>query len=774
MKKIFSLFLLALFLINGASAQQILDELAKPQPKDSLPDLWIVTMDMSRSMIDAKECPGLPTVYQQLRRLMENHGANNEDDTFVLQWSGTDKGWMVARNGLGKTNVKFYDDGSDIVKDLILRTFFANGFEDLISRVRYLCKNKDLFRYDMSFTSLVRPLSIYELTEVEHFDFSQYRKIYHILITDDGDVNDQWMQDYKWMRKWAPKNFNRYNEILPSVACSEFDFTSRKAGKFVELETYSKAQPRIYLTEYVTYQNDNPERVFPADSLIAVADFHENSISFVLNCDDTSVVFAYISSCMVNGHEIQVNQYLYPGDEIRVNYDKSYGNALGNSISVEGFYQENYQDRILNIRPRNVDFKGAMPQNFLSAETKAIGKKLLASAIIILLLSTLFILLWRNMVVLRVFVNGKCWSIRRKAMNKLKYDDYTIATVGCSEMNKTNAFFYKGKGISITEDNNATKPGQGLLLIKTWWLGKLLSGMYQEDVPPTNNSDRQLRFENENGFQNGDTIHFSYSNRLSHTLIIRFQSQRSITQQKKIPLLQKHNLEMLSSYYEKNADKIVSVRNNVVVNIIYTKNNGDYAVLNIFDLNSQNSSNRIFLRYSLMCLFEKTKNERKKTVAIARLLEVARRVLKSEKQKAGYMGTNSTDPNKEQTIQVDVSPMLSYLFLLKRGKTRMVYSPFADGKLSLVSKLIPLFPREKMILKNMPTGYEKLVFRDEWGLADPTMIRYAPKNFKSSTLAFFGSDSIRLLDEEKNFSYGHPEPSAEGTAYYSVHLNKIN
>lgn len=770
MKKIFSLFLIFLFLINGVSSQQILEKSAKPQPKDSLPDLWIITMDVSGSMLDTK----LASVPQRLSSMMRSYGVNNEEDTFVLQWSGTDKDWMVARNGLGKTTVKFYDDGSDIVKDLILRTFFTNDFEDLISRVRNLCSNNSLFRYDMSFTSLVRPLSIYELTKVEHFDFSQYRKIYHILITDDGDVNDQWMTDYKWMRKWAPKNFNRYNEILPTIACSEFDFTSRKTGKFIELQTYSETQPRIYLTEYVTYQNNNPEHVLPTDSLITVADFHKNSVSFVLNCDDTSVVFAYISSCMVNDHEIQVNQYLYPGDEIRVDYDKSYGKTLVNSISVEGFYQENYHDRILNIRPRNVVFKGVLPQKFVSAETKAIQKKMLTSAIIILLLATLFILLWRNMVVLRVFVNGKCWSIRRKAMNKLKYNDYTIATVGCSETNKTKTFFYKGKGIFITEDNNTTKPGQGLLLIKTWWLGKLLSGMYEEDVPPTNDSEHQLRFENERGFQNGDAIHFSYSNRLSHTLIIRFQSQQSITQQKKTNPLQKRNIEMLASYYEKNADKIVSIQNNVVVNIIYTKNNGGYAVLNIFDLNSQNSSNRIFLRYSLMCLFERSKTENRETIATARLLEVARRVLKSEKQKAGYMGTNSTCFSKEQTIQVDISPMLSYLFLLKEGKTRMVYSPFADGKLNLVSKPITLFPRENMILKNMPTGYRKPVFRDEWGLADPTMIRYTRQNFKSSTLAFFGSDSIRLLNEEKNFAYGHPEPSAEGTAYYSVLLDRIN
>lgn len=770
MKKILSLFLTTFFLINGVFSQQVLEKSAKPQPKDSLPDLWIVTVDVSRSMLNTK----LATVPQRLDCMMRSFGVNNEDDTFVLQWSGTDKGWMVARNGIGKTDVKFYNDGSDIVKDLILRTFFANGFEDLISRIRHLCSNNSLFRYDMSFTSLVRPLSIYELTKAEHFDFSQYRKIYHILITDDGDVNDQWMMDYKWMRKWAPKNFNRYNEILPTVACSEFDFTSRKAGKFVELQSYSETQPHIYLTEYVTYQNNHPEHVLPADSLIAVADFHENSVSFVLNCDDTSVVFAHISSCMVNGHEIRVNQYLYPGDEIKVDYDKSYGKALANSISVEGFYQENYIDRILNIRPRKVDFKGVLPQKFVSAETKVIEKKLLTSAIIILLMATLFILLWRNMVVLRVFVNGKCWSIQRKAMNKLKYNDYSIATMGCSETNKTKTFFYKGKGIFITEDNNATKPGQGLLLIKTWWLGKLFSGMYKEDIPSTNNSDRQLRFENEKGFQNGDIIHFSYSNRLSHTLIIRFQSQQSITQQKKTNPLQKRNLEMLASYYEKNSDEIASVQNNVVINIIYPKNNTNgYAVLNIFDLNSQNSSNRIFLRYSLMCLFERTQKESKE-MATTQLLEVARRVLKDEKLKTGYMGINTTCFSKEQTIQVDVSPMLSYLFLLKRGKTRMVYSPFADGKLDLVSKPITLFPQENMILKNMPTGYREPIFRDEWGLADPTMIRYAPQNFKSSTLAFFGSDSIRLLDEEKNFSYGHPEPSAEGTAYYSIHLDRIN
>ena len=772
MKKLYTLFFIIVLLVLGncVFGQQAAEETLKSQPKDSLPDLWIVTMDVSKSMLDTR----LASVPQQLGTMMRSFGVKENEDSFVLLLSGADKNRLLARNGYpvkGTAHASSY--GTNLVSDLVRRSAFANDFNDLIARVRNICSSRDPFQYDMSFTSLVRPLSIYELASIENYDFSQYRKIYHILITDDGDANDQWMMDYKWMKKWAPKNFAIYNELLPTIACSEFDFTSRQAGKFIELNTLSSTQPRIYLTEYVTYQNNNPERKLPVDSLVEVSDFHDNAISFRLNCADTSVVFAYISSFRINGHEIQIGQYLYPGDEFQASYDKSYGKALRNSISLAGHYQENYQDRILNARPRTVGFEGELPYHFVNAETKAMGKKILEAAIILLLLMTLFISVWRNMIVLRIYVNGKCWSIKRKAMNRLKYSEYTLVTAECGDEGLKNVFFYKDNGIYVTDNKSITKQGQNLLVVKTWRMGSL-SRHDTTNVLPAFESPQKMMFTE--GFKNGRSIQFSYSARLAHTLIIRFEVQQMNKRVEKANALEQRNLEMLASYYEKHADEIASARNNVVVNIIDKTDLNSiqyhYAVLNIFDTHSQSSANRIFLRYSLMCFFSDSTT--KETVT-KQLLQVASRVLKNEKQRIGHVAPkpNIAYSDTGSSVCVDVSPMLSYLFLLKKGTTRMVYSPFADGCLDLSSKRIRLFPQTGMILKNTPVGYRTPVYRDEKGFHDPTMIEYRSQNHKFGTLSFQGSDAVSLLKEEKDFSYGHQESCAHGITYYSLSMDGL-
>lgn len=753
-------------------------------PKDSMPDLWIVTIDVSISMREnANVRQGLSSVPKKVQNLISSHSKNKEKNTYVLQRSGAHKDNLLAKNNI---NNKISYSGDELVNDLIHQTQIFNKTNNLINQLNRICRCNqdmyyyydeasiyDIFVYNMSFTSLVRPLSIYEIANRHRVDFSQYNKIYHILITDDGDNNDQWMQDYKWMKKYARKHFDRYNEILNSVACSEFDFTSRKVGKFIEIDAITHRQPHVYLTEYVTYQNNHPDRVLPADSLIEVFDFHDNAVSFSLKEDiDSTIDFVYIDSCYINGYRIPVNQYLYPDEVVNVYFDRSIVNFFKNQISIKGNYQEAYQDRTLGLRHRTVALtEGLLYNNYVTAENKDIENKVLASIVGLLVLAALFILVLRNIKILHIYINGKHWCIKRKALHKLKYDNYTLASVCCSENTITGVLFYLDKGITVKDDTSVTKKGEQKLVVRSY--KKLHLNNERTDFLLSNNSLRNLVFEE--AFKGGKLVQFSYSDHLSHGLIIQFNESETATKKRADNPLQNLNLEMLATYYEKNAGKINTTRNNVMVNFIKKdaiaegEYISDYAVLNIFDTYSQNSANRIFLRYSLMCFLEHKVNANN---AFAYLLEIARKVLKDERQKIGYVETKPYTASGliSRYVEVDTAPLLSYLFLLKKGKSRKVYSPFKDGNLKLTSKNIELFPRKGMILKNIAVGYSKLDYGNERGGTNASSMEYSPQNLKYADLVFEGNGRIRFLGTSKDFSYGHPEPYHKGITYYSYPL----
>ena len=769
MKKNLTIIIVIVTLIVTAKAQNLVGS-DRALPRDSMPDLWVITMDMSGSMVSTYVKGNMHSVPDKIKSLVSKYG-NTKKNEFVLIKSGAEKQLLLSTN---RDHHK-YDD-STLVSHLVRQENGLMNYENMALNIKYLVENRQLFHYDLSFTSLIRPLSIYTVKKNVGKDLSGYNHIYHVLITDDGDINDQWLLDYKWMKNWAKKHFSCYNGLLPKIACSEFDFTDKKTGKFVEIETNDKSQPHIYLTEYETYEKNHPSKILPLDSLIEVYDFHKDFVSLRMRDFDTAVAFVYVKSCSINGDSIPVSTYLYPNAILQVPYNHAYGKFLLNVISLEGSYQESYHDQILGSQYRTIPFNEPFQNKIYTQETKNIAKVVLYTIVFLLVVALVFILVWRNMVVLRVFVNGKCMSIKQKAMNKLKYNEYTIVTVECDGENVANAFFYRGKGIAVDFDNKNTNVGQNKLIIKTWLLGNLCLDSEKSDVLQKNDSQNQLIFESE--YNAGQSIQFSYSNRLSHTLIIRFVAKERIGKQSKTNDLQKYNLEMLALYYNSAAAKIKSMRNNVVINIIQNGSvksdgcSGNYAVLNIFDTHSQLAANRIFLRYSLMCFLN---NDTTGIQAVEMLTKVACRILKNERQKIGYVETKPITAYSSlgSSVIVDVSPMLSYLFLLKKGGTRMVYSPFADGKLGLSSKTIKLYPQTGMILKNAPVGYIKHDYLQEKGFHGATTITFNPQKRKYAPLTFKGGDLVRLLETEKDFSYGHLEPCVGGVSCYAQDISKL-
>lgn len=755
-----SIIALLLAFVNISFAQQQFCDTGQAIPKDSLQDLWIVTIDLSKSMVDSHVSQGLPSIPKKIKDLILSYAYQPDKDMFVLQRSGANKDKLLTRN---RDNKQY--DKNELVADLIHKTERIESFDLLIRQLNQICANRSSFNYNMSFTSLVRPLSIYVLSKKLNFDFSAYRKIYHILITDDGDINDQWMQDYKWMEKWAPKNFNCYDTILPTIACSEYDFTSRKAGKFIEVKTLKSTQPHIYLTEYVTFQDSHPEATLPVDSLFQVSDFHNNAFTLSMKECDSSIVLTYISTCMVNGNQIEVNRYLYPNDTIVITFDETFGNALHNHISVQGDYQETYNDRILGQRPRKVSFEGTLSDNFISYETRKTGRHILLAAIGILLLIIAFIIRWQRRFVLHIYTNGKCWGIKRKAMNLLKHDNYTLLTVICDGYHVTDALFYKDEGIVIADDNSMTNTRENKIFIKSS-RPLTLHSLKLEHIPL--DTKGKSHFVNIDPETKGSSLSFTYSDQLSHNLIISIEAEQDVPRQCGSNDLQLRNLNMLARYYETHSEQINSVRNNVMVCLIKRNTldgnfKQDYAVLNIFDLNSQGIANRIFLRYSMMCHIDAD-------TTYTKLLEIAKHVLRSEHQKPGFFDKWLYDDNENlaSNIMVDINPMLSYLYLLSKKEKRLVYSPFTDGRLDLTSKTVKIFPSATMSLVNLPLKHDHPEIKKD---NNPTTMMFEPCPKKTETLFFHGDCKVTFFYEDRNYANGIPGASIDGPTHSSWDLN---
>lgn len=759
MKKIYFLLLLV-FAISTPVWAQMDTTPSRIVPKDSLPDLWVVSFDTSGSMLDRRIRSNLYVIPDMLNSLIASHGNKNKD-RFLLLKSGASIKKLVEDN----RNANKYTD-MELVSYLIHDDGSIMDFFGMLKKVRQLCGSNSDFQYNMSFTSLVRPLSVYLTARNGKVDFAQYNRVFHLLITDDGDINDQWLQDYKWMKKMAHKNFACYNRILPSVATSEFDFTARKTGKFIEIETLDQTQPHIYLTQYVTYEEGNPEKVLPVDSLLYIADFHKDAITFAMKPCGDYIGFVYVDSCRINGHGTVVNRHIYPGDTVKVEYPKEYRCLFGNTISVKGQYQEQYDDPVLGNRARTVDIDDDFDITYITNEVW-VGISLIAVVLILLLI---MLAVWHNMVVVRIYVDGRCMSIKRKAMMRLRNDDYVLATVVGNNDNVSKSFFYAGRGITIADDST-TKTGEPRLIIKSF------KGLALTSHGVLVNADNQgKRIEITSDFsQNNMNLQFQYANRLSHNLVINFVTEDTGT----LPpasdnQLREYNLRMLAKYYVDNAPKIRTVHNNVMVNVIgrneLKENCGcDYAVLNIFDLNSSNACDCIYLRYSLTCSFDA--DAMSNADVIARLLHVAKHVLRSERCRPGYIENEvRTDvPASAPVIRVDVSPLLSYLYLLNlsRGKkSRLVYSPFADGRNDLTTKTVRLYHNEGMCLLNLPIRYPRPHEERE------TLTKIELKSPKRITsLHFDGSDIVRLLEDSLDCAYGKIVQTYCGMTFFSWDIN---
>lgn len=189
MKKLcFVLLLILAFLSPTMGQKETITSEERVLPKDSLPDLWIVTIDMSGSMKKDGKLPKIPLLFRQI---VGRNDCDQAKDRFILLSSG------MTFDELRSSSRKFastyglrYDGNKDFASILIKGVLMNSTYGDVLNELSMICGDAGRFRYDRSFASIARPLSIQFLTENKHYDFLNYRNVYHIQITDNGDTND--------------------------------------------------------------------------------------------------------------------------------------------------------------------------------------------------------------------------------------------------------------------------------------------------------------------------------------------------------------------------------------------------------------------------------------------------------------------------------------------------------------------------------------------------------------------------------------------------------
>ena len=716
---------------------------------DSLGDIWVITIDNTYSMSRrGGKSIDMDAVGKGVEQRIVNSNAFDS-----INW-GKDR-FLILKSGIGDgTKRRFVDTQFIKHTDTVLHSYENKG--NFAGDIGNILAHGDYNNY-VSFVSQMRLLSLCKALDFisDNGLQNKYRYINIVTISDDAvDQHDQWSTDYRTLKECCPDKV----EYLSGLARKYiYNPLNGWGGGEMNLGWSDETRlPHIWLYHYVT--SEGRLKMDTSNVYVDVVARDGKRLQFNVMEGETVPCLYWIDSVCVNKNVIKIDRHFTDSLTINAEYEND---LINNVVAVYGKAQFEYNDSLLGPHYRVVDFvqhTTSMPRH-LSITLNVL-------ALVAILGVILFILLWFNLVVLRIYANGKRLNVKWYAMNRLRHDDFTLLALILNPEGKTDAVFYKGQGFSIKNDNK-TNTDEKVAYIKSL---RRLTPEYKDLFVEENRSSKNFRIEFDEETTN-QFFSFQYSNRLSHKLVIKFERVESCSVESS-NILQERNLRMLASYYEQNADKINSLKNNVMVNIIGRETlgadyNEDYAVLNIFDLNSQNASNRIFLRFSLMCFFDRNSVNVKDVRT--KLLNLARYVLKSERQSNGHFAelAFSQKQYSDSGIKVDVSPFLSYLYLVKKGKNRLVYSPFRDGKLGLAVKTIDVFSNANMVLMNLPIKFKYPENRIE----DPSKIELGKNYHKTENLVFLGNDTIKFMDKEKRWGYGNPVPFHAGITYYSWRID---
>ncbi|MEM6718963.1 MAG: hypothetical protein AAF611_06605 [Bacteroidota bacterium] len=351
--------ILALFLFYCATTSVL-----KAQDIEAQGNLWIVTLDKSRSMTDV-DLGYRAYVFNKLLDSKLYSEIDFSKDAFVFYNSGII--YMPGKNySLKKVPMylKRENRRSEGFRQRFIRKAtrketpwqFDNSdkFERSFQRI-YGSWNTKNFPYATSFVSLIQPLALASfLEDYKDLDLQQYNQIILCSITDDADQTDQWLKDYKTVRKLVPNKQQEIDSILGNLIYSPFNVKSTGRGAFSAVfpPIEKNGKPKLFAYAYTTRQGLRKSAA--ADSAIEILTQESDSITLKINTEISQNHLVKLDSIVLNDELLPLTYPIVLQKDSIQKIPVTLNSVFDNTISLHGVGQEIYNDDLLGNRIQKI------------------------------------------------------------------------------------------------------------------------------------------------------------------------------------------------------------------------------------------------------------------------------------------------------------------------------------------------------------------------------------------------------------------------------------
>lgn len=328
------------------------------QDADSLGNLWVVTVDLSGSMIDGGHFPGnsVRAKAQYLARQLKPrllHGqtfdsVNYSRDEFLFFISGYLYGKLKKNEPSLDSCFIHHTDGK------------VHRFKSRDELVNHLCGLLDYshfqYKYKQSFVSQIAPFSAVKASQYisKNHMGTRFRSMYVVTLTDDAEGTLQWMNDFNNIRKWDAA---KAAEISDTTSLYLFNsLTGKGKGRMTELSADENGHVHVRSYRYELLDGA-PKMLLENDMVDAKArNGHELRIAVPATYRDDSVRFVQIDSVRVNGKMYRVGKRFVPDEDgvVAVEYDVK---RFRNDFTLYGSVQVAYRDTLWGMHLRKTYFE---------------------------------------------------------------------------------------------------------------------------------------------------------------------------------------------------------------------------------------------------------------------------------------------------------------------------------------------------------------------------------------------------------------------------------
>lgn len=350
-----SLRIVALLLVYCMSTS-----VCKAQDVDSLGNLWIFTLDKSRSMTDK----GLGFKDYVFKKLLNKKLYSEIDftkDQFIFYNSGVvympGKSFVPSKvpaylKGENRRSANFRDRFiRKATKKSTPYTFENAGVFERRFKAMYGVWNTKNFPYATSFVSLIQPLTLASfLEDYKDLNLRNYNKIILCSITDDADQTDQWLQDYKTIRKFVPNKQKEIDSTLSALIYSPFNVNSKGRGAFSAVfpPIEKNGKPKLFAYAYTTRQG----LLQPAQttSTIEINTPESDAIELKINSEIAKNHLVKLDSILVNDELLPLSYPIVLKKDSIQKIPVVLNSVFANTVSLRGIGQQMYRDDLLGER----------------------------------------------------------------------------------------------------------------------------------------------------------------------------------------------------------------------------------------------------------------------------------------------------------------------------------------------------------------------------------------------------------------------------------------